>query len=260
MTYIDYVRPRDLVGAVRAVSPIREAARRIAAVAIVSTGAAVAVSGAIAARRDKIPFTYIESLARVDRLSTTAKILSPVPGVDRFVQSEALVSNRFSYAGSILDDFTIEKRLPREESERLRIFVTLGTIRPYGFNRLLAALDELTKTDDVVWQVGESTYVPSHGLIVRSMDRGKLLEQLRIADVVVSHAGVGSILAALGEGRVPLVVSRKKKFGEHIDDHQLDIARMLDARGLVRSAEVDEIDRGMLVSTTGLLSKVRVAS
>jgi len=256
-TYVNYVRPRDLLGTFRTVDPIRDAIRTLKATHVVSTGAAVAVSGAIAARRERVPFTYIESLARVDRLSTTAGILARVPNIKRYVQSDRLASSKFTYAGSILDDFYTENVQPRSSSDRLRIFVTVGTIKPYGFDRLLEAVDRVTSDDDVTWQIGESGYAPSHGTVKRSMPRSELVEHLEHCDVVVAHAGVGSILGALAAGRVPVIAARSRRFGEHIDDHQQDIARLLAARGLVRHIDPGTLDRNELLSATAIQSKVR---
>lgn len=53
-------------------------------------------------------------------------------------------------------------------------------------------------------------------------------------DGVVCHAGVGTIMTALGQGHTPVVIPRQAKHGEHVDDHQIDIATRFAERGLVR--------------------------
>lgn len=58
-----------------------------------------------------------------------------------------------------------------------------------------------------------------------------LCEQAR---AVVSHAGVGSIMTALAAGKQPIVVPRLRRFDEHVDDHQLQIAKQFESQGLVR--------------------------
>jgi UDP-N-acetylglucosamine transferase subunit ALG13 len=60
---------------------------------------------------------------------------------------------------------------------------------------------------------------------------------VREARVVVTHAGVGSILLCLTNGRSPVVVPRLKRFGETVDDHQLESARRFAAAGLVTLVE-----------------------
>jgi UDP-N-acetylglucosamine transferase subunit ALG13 len=57
------------------------------------------------------------------------------------------------------------------------------------------------------------------------------------ARVVVTHAGVGSILLALSRFRRPVVVPRLRRFGEAVDDHQVPLGRRLDEQGLVTFVE-----------------------
>jgi UDP-N-acetylglucosamine transferase subunit ALG13 len=60
---------------------------------------------------------------------------------------------------------------------------------------------------------------------------------IREARVVVTHAGIGSVAAALDHGRRPVVVPRLRRFGEAVDDHQVFFARRLQAAGLVTVVE-----------------------
>jgi UDP-N-acetylglucosamine--N-acetylmuramyl-(pentapeptide) pyrophosphoryl-undecaprenol N-acetylglucosamine transferase len=60
------------------------------------------------------------------------------------------------------------------------------------------------------------------------------------ADTVVCHAGVGTIVTALQVGHLPIVIPRLRRFGEHVDDHQCDIAGRLAERGLVTCVALDE--------------------
>jgi UDP-N-acetylglucosamine transferase subunit ALG13 len=61
------------------------------------------------------------------------------------------------------------------------------------------------------------------------------------ADVVVSHAGVGSTIEALDSGHFPIVVPRRAAFGEHVDDHQVPLAVDVAKRGLAIHREADEL-------------------
>ena len=69
----------------------------------------------------------------------------------------------------------------------------------------------------------------------------ELSERMRAARVVVCHAGVGSIMLARRCGKRPIVVPRRLHLGEAVDDHQLPIARRLDANGVVTLLE--DVDR-----------------
>lgn len=252
--YVKYVSPRDIRGTVAAIGPIREEIAAIRATRVVSTGAAVAVSAAIASRASAVPFTYIESLARVDRRSLTANILACVPSIDRWVQSESIASSKFIYGGTILDDFRTTTHVACDPSKSLKVLVTVGTIRPYGFNRLIRGVEQVTQADAVTWQTGYSSHVPSHGTVTDSLSRDLLLTEMRSANVVVTHGGVGSILSALETGHVPVVLPRLKCHDEHIDDHQLDIVRLLAERGLVLEANDENLSRDLLIEASGRAS------
>jgi UDP-N-acetylglucosamine transferase subunit ALG13 len=65
------------------------------------------------------------------------------------------------------------------------------------------------------------------------MSFGEIEHELHACDYVVTHAGVGSILAARNAGHVPLVVPRLKRFNEHVDDHQAELTRALAASAKV---------------------------
>lgn len=111
------------------------------------------------------------------------------------------------------------------------IFVTVGT-HHQPFDRLLGALEALNG-EELIVQYGNAR--PPAG-VARSADYmpfDAMLSCFRDADVVVTHAGVGSILCATREGHTPLVVPRRHDLGEHVDDHQVELTRALEAHGSV---------------------------
>ena len=110
------------------------------------------------------------------------------------------------------------------------IFATVGT-HAQPFTRFLAALAALD--DDVIVQYGHNE--PPQGVreAVAFMPISVLNEHMRAADVVVTHAGVGSVLCARQAGHVPVVVPRLHRYGEHVDDHQLELVAALGADGHV---------------------------
>ena len=61
------------------------------------------------------------------------------------------------------------------------------------------------------------------------------------ADLVIAHAGVGSALTALDQGKAPVLLPRLKEYDEMVDDHQLMIAAELQSRGLAISRSPDEL-------------------
>ena len=111
------------------------------------------------------------------------------------------------------------------------IFVTVGT-HHQPFDRLLGALDALDGHELVV-QYGPAAPPAEVKRAEAYMPFDAMLECFRTADVVVTHAGVGSILCARREGHVPLVVPRRHDLGEHVDEHQAELTRKLEVRGSV---------------------------
>jgi UDP-N-acetylglucosamine transferase subunit ALG13 len=61
-----------------------------------------------------------------------------------------------------------------------------------------------------------------------------LVDAIVRASSVVCHAGVGTIMTTLQVGHTPVVIPRQAQYGEHVDDHQLDIATRFAERGLIR--------------------------
>jgi len=116
------------------------------------------------------------------------------------------------------------------------IFVTVGT-NEAPFDRLLRALDGLGLEERLVVQRGASRVRPAGAECVEFLPYEELVEHVRAARLVVTHAGVGSVLVVLSAGKRPLVVPRLHRYGEAVDDHQLAFARHLERAGLVSVAE-----------------------
>jgi UDP-N-acetylglucosamine transferase subunit ALG13 len=73
------------------------------------------------------------------------------------------------------------------------------------------------------------------------LPNAELAAAITAADAVVSHSGIGSAIAVLESGRCPLLVPRERRFGEHVDDHQRQIADELSARGLAVAKPVHRL-------------------
>lgn len=117
------------------------------------------------------------------------------------------------------------------------IFATVGT-NEAPFNRLLEALAALEVDDDVLIQHGHSSRLgPPGAKLVDFLSFEEMNEAVRRARAVITHAGVGSVMVALGNGARPIVVPRRKRFGEAVDDHQLQLGRRFAAADLVTLVE-----------------------
>lgn len=125
------------------------------------------------------------------------------------------------------------------------IFVTVGT-NEAAFDRLLQLVDSLGLADELVVQHGSSAVRPSARELVDFMPFATLIERVRAARAVVTHAGVGSVIVSLSEGKKPIVVARREQHGEAVDDHQVDFARRFEAAGLVTLVETAEELRAAL--------------
>jgi UDP-N-acetylglucosamine transferase subunit ALG13 len=123
------------------------------------------------------------------------------------------------------------------------IFVTFGT-DGHPFERALDMIQPLAVTDRIVVQCGATSSRPDWANTdwVEFVQYERQLHLMRTAAAVIAHAGVGSIMSALGVGVRPIVIARRSAMGEHIDDHQLQIAAELEARGLVTPVlDTDEL-------------------
>lgn len=109
------------------------------------------------------------------------------------------------------------------------IFVTVGN-HTQSFDRLIKKMDELAgKTyEQVIMQIGYTNYKPVNAEYFTFLDDfEEVLKLNRDARVVVSHAGAGSIVTALKQKTPVIVIPRLKKYNEHLNDHQLEIAKAM---------------------------------
>jgi UDP-N-acetylglucosamine transferase subunit ALG13 len=109
------------------------------------------------------------------------------------------------------------------------IFVTVGGSGE-PFPRLTRALEQLP-LGEVVLQRGPNPAPAGIRHCEQYMDFAAILDHMERADVVVSHAGAGSVVCARRAGHVPIVIPRLARFGETVDDHQAEFAAALGRAG-----------------------------
>lgn len=116
------------------------------------------------------------------------------------------------------------------------IFLILGT-QKFQFNRLLQAIDQLIETEalteSVFAQIGNSDYRPKHYKFEKFLNKKDFIINIKKASVVITHSGVGSIISAIQLGIPTIVCPRLSKYNEHVDDHQLDIAKAFQKQNFV---------------------------
>lgn len=105
------------------------------------------------------------------------------------------------------------------------IFVTVGT-HEQQFNRLIQCVDDLKRdgviTEDVFIQTGFSTYIPKYCEHKNAIPYSEVVNNIKKARIVITHGGPSSFIMSLQFGKIPIVVPRQKKFGEHVNDHQVN--------------------------------------
>ena len=138
------------------------------------------------------------------------------------------------------------------------IFVTVGS-QKFPFDRLIREMDRLAGEgvlqEEVLAQIGACAYEPKHMKWHRFMDKEDFDQAITDCDILVTHAGEGSIMTGLLKGRKVIAVPRYQKFGEHVSDHQLEIARALEKqRCIVNVEDIGQLENAILsIGRAGLV-------
>ena len=249
--FVPYVGSRDLGPAAKALALMMKHIewRKESFVSAVSTGAAVGVVGLIAARLHGVPAFYVESVSRVDGPTVSGRIASVVPGIQTYCQHEGWASRRWKYRpGMLLDGYA---KCTRAENPRPRLFVTLGTNKSYRFDALVDAVLATGLADErTVWQLGMTKREGLPGTVLEHLSSEEFEMCARDADVVITHAGVGTLMNLLDMGIYPLVVPRRARRREAVDDHQSQIADLLARRDIALIAEADELGPDAIITAS----------
>ena len=106
------------------------------------------------------------------------------------------------------------------------IFVTVGS-QKFQFNRLLKEIDELIENkvinEEVFAQIGVSDYKPQNYKYKEFVTQDEFNKYLDEARLIITHAGTGVIVNAIKKGKKVIGIPRLSKFGEHVDDHQIQL-------------------------------------
>jgi len=116
-----------------------------------------------------------------------------------------------------------------------KIFVTLGT-HPQQFDRLLKEVDLLVEqkkiTGKVFCQTGHSSYKPKKCEFTKFLNLDDFNKKLSHANIVITHGGEGNVGLCKNLGKKMIVIPRRKEFGEHTNDHQLELAKVVEHKKL----------------------------
>lgn len=130
------------------------------------------------------------------------------------------------------------------------IFITLGS-QKFQFNRILKKIDELIEKDiikeEVFAQIGYSDYRPINYKYEDFLDREKFSKLMKSSTLVITHGGTGAIITAVKAGKKVIAVPRLSQYGEHVDDHQLQLLKQFDGMGIILPCyDIEELDKKII--------------
>ncbi len=116
------------------------------------------------------------------------------------------------------------------------ILVLLGT-QNNSFQRLLEKIQKCIDNgiikDEVVVQAGCTKYDSDSMKIFDFISQEELDKKIDEASLIITHGGVGTIVNCVKKGKKVIAVPRLKKFGEHVNDHQLQIIESFSKQGFI---------------------------
>lgn len=119
------------------------------------------------------------------------------------------------------------------------ILVMLGT-QKNSFNRLLEEIQKCINNhiinEKVIVQAGSTKFKSKNMEIFNLIPNEKLKKLIKEAGIIITHGGVGSIVTCLKEGKKIIAVPRYHEYGEHVNDHQLQIVQTFDGQGFIKGA------------------------
>lgn len=141
------------------------------------------------------------------------------------------------------------------------IFVTVGAQMP--FDRLVQTVDAWAAQvpeADVFAQTGQSGYQPRHMRWVESLDPVQFRQHVLDAELVITHAGMGTMITAMEFSRRLLVMPRRGDLLETRNDHQFGTARAFQSRCGVAVAWDEQELLSILQRQDTLIEPKRIAS
>tara|TARA_R110002072_G_scaffold7604_5_gene41195 strand:+ start:1657 stop:2130 length:474 start_codon:yes stop_codon:yes gene_type:complete len=112
------------------------------------------------------------------------------------------------------------------------ILTIIGT-HHQPFTRLLDAVNELDTQSERIIQTGHTPFKSEKCTCIDFLPFEEIRQNMRDAEIVIAHAGTGTVMLALSEGKCPIVAPRYARFNEHVDDHQEDLVKVLADMGSI---------------------------
>jgi UDP-N-acetylglucosamine transferase subunit ALG13 len=125
------------------------------------------------------------------------------------------------------------------------IFVTVGnSIKGVEFYRLIHKIDEIAGDlkEEIVAQIGFIDEYPKHIKWFQYLNFMEILKYFEEASLIIGHSGVGTVINAIAYKKPLILVPRSSTHGEHIDDHQGELAEQLrGTKGIFIVKDVEEL-------------------
>lgn len=115
--------------------------------------------------------------------------------------------------------------------------VTLGT-QHQEFTRLLDYIEKSDLKGEIIVQAGYTKYESKKMKIFDFISYDEMEKYIDKCDLVITHAGTGSIVMPLKKGKKVIACARLSKFGEHVDDHQVELVDVFYSEGYI--LKIDE--------------------
>lgn len=136
------------------------------------------------------------------------------------------------------------------------ILVTVGTEK-YPFNRLMVWIDLLAKygflnpeQEEIIVQYGTCTILPTGVKVYQLLPEAEFARLLKKARLIIAHCGEGTV-DLLTELEKPFILApRQHRFGEHVDDHQVELADALKPLGFAVAYSPGDLARFLFAAPT----------
>lgn len=201
---------------------------------IISTGSGTAFWMCFLGRILGKKVLFIESIARVTKPSLFGKIVNKFANTTIYQWKPLGKYYKKGIYGGIIFDISFSPKSLKNKN----IFLTVGS-SDYKFNRLIEWADDLAKTKnyEIFGQIGTSSYIPQHFKYKEFLSTEEMKKQLKKCSIVLTHGGSGSIFNSIHEKKLVIVIPRLKKCGEHVDNHQLELANRISDLHVIKIAK-----------------------
>lgn len=127
----------------------------------------------------------------------------------------------------------------------MKVLVTIGSMVEKKFTRLFRTIDELCEEgvlegENVVAQVGFDQYDSKFYKCFDMVPDEEFKRIISESDLIIAHAGTGTVISSIKQGKKVIIFPRMAKYDEHYDDHQLELAELFTRQGYVLKASNKE--------------------